>query len=97
MEKLYWVYIMASKRNGTLYVGVTGNLARRIWEHQNKVNKGFTKKYNVNRLVYAEPHGEPGAAIYREKCLKRWKRFWKIKLIEKENPEWEDLSYKICD
>ena len=90
MEK-YFVYILASKRNGTLYIGVTNNLARRVYEHQNNLVYGFTKKYGVHLLVYFEQYDEVIHAIQREKQLKKWNRQWKIELIEKENPEWNDL------
>ena len=86
-----YVYILASKKNGTLYIGVTNNLLRRISEHKNDEIKGFTKKYNVKTLVYYETYPDIRDAIYREKCMKEWKRQWKINLIEKINPEWEDL------
>lgn len=85
------VYILASKRNGTLYVGVTSNLAKRVWEHKNDLIEGFTKKYGVHSLVYFEQFGDMSAAIAREKQLKKWNRTWKIRLIENENPEWNDL------
>ncbi|MBO6837613.1 MAG: GIY-YIG nuclease family protein [Alphaproteobacteria bacterium] len=85
------VYILASDRNGTLYVGVTSDLPKRIWEHRNGVAEGFTKKFGVHRLVYAESHETMEAAILREKRVKEWKRAWKIELIEKANPQWRDL------
>jgi putative endonuclease len=85
------VYILASDRNGTLYVGVTSDLPKRIWEHRNGVAVGFTKKFGVHRLVYAESHETMEAAILREKRVKEWKRAWKIELIEKANPQWRDL------
>ena len=91
MAKSPFVYILASKRKGTLYIGVTSNLPKRIWEHREEVTEGFTKKYDVHRLVYYEPHASMEAAIIREKDLKGWNRDWKIKLIEKSNPKWEDL------
>ncbi|MEX6632351.1 GIY-YIG nuclease family protein [Hyphococcus lacteus] len=86
-----WVYILASKRNGTLYIGVTSNLAERIYAHKKKVVKGFTEKYNVDRLVYYTPFERITDAITEEKRLKNWKRDWKIALIERDNPEWSDL------
>ena len=95
MDKLYYVYILASKKNGTLYIGITSNLIRRIWEHKNKVVEGFTSKYNVDKLVYYEIFGDPENAIKREKRLKYYKRKWKIDLIEKSNPEWKDLYWEI--
>ena len=90
-EKQYYVYIMASKRNGTLYIGVTSNLADRIYKHKQGLYDGFTKKYNINKLIHYEIYGDVYAAISREKQLKDWKRDWKIELIEKENPAWRDL------
>ena len=91
MEKQPTVYILANKRNGTLYTGVTTNLVKRIWEHKNDTHEGFTKKYQVHRLVYFEQHQTMDAAITREKRIKKWNRQWKIKLIEKSNPQWRDL------
>ncbi|MEM9634456.1 MAG: GIY-YIG nuclease family protein [Pseudomonadota bacterium] len=86
------VYILASDRNGTLYIGVTSDLSRRVYEHQNGLIDGFTKTYDVNRLVYAEEYERIDEAIAREKQLKNWKRAWKIDLIENSNPDWRDLS-----
>jgi putative endonuclease len=86
------VYIMASKRNGTLYTGVTSGLARRTWEHQQGLVEGFTKKYNVHLLVYYEYHDDMHSAIVREKRIKKWNRAWKLRLIEEVNPDWRDLS-----
>jgi len=91
MPKLYFVYILASNRNGTLYIGVTNDLIRRVWEHREGVAVGFTKKYGVTTLVYYEVFEEISAAIQRETRLKKWKRLWKIALIEKDNPRWLDL------
>jgi len=85
------VYILASQRNGTLYIGVTSDLVRRVWEHRNDLVDGFTKRYGVHRLVYFEQHSDMATAIQREKQLKKWNRAWKIELIEKTNPEWLDL------
>ena len=85
------VYILANKRNGTLYVGVTSDLPKRIWEHKSKFVKGFTSKYGVDKLVWYEMHGTMMDAIEREKTLKNWKRYWKLKIIEEMNPEWRDL------
>ena len=85
------VYILASKRNGTLYIGVTRNLQQRVWEHKNDLVEGFTKKYGVHRLVYYELHEDMMAAIRREKQMKNWNRAWKLELVEIQNPEWEDL------
>ena len=91
MSKTPYVYIMATERNGTLYIGVTSNIAKRVWEHKNDVTEGFTKKYSVHMLVYYEPHGTIESAIKREKDLKVWKRAWKLRLIEELNPNWDDL------
>ena len=85
------VYILASKRNGTLYTGVTSDLIQRIYQHKEKIYGGFTVKYDVNLLVYYEVHEDIYEAILREKRIKRWRRAWKLELIEKENPNWEDL------
>ena len=90
--KTYYVYILASKRYGTLYIGVTSNLESRILEHKIGCYEGFTKKYHVHLLVYYEEFSEPDEAISREKQLKKWNRDWKIRLIEEVNPYWEDLS-----
>ena len=89
--KQYYVYILASGRNGTLYIGVTSDLIRRVYEHKNDLVEGFTKKYKVHDLVYYECADNPEAAITREKRLKEWKRDWKIDLIEKNNIGWKDL------
>ena len=86
------VYILASRRNGTLYLGVTSNLMKRIWQHKNDLADGFTKRYQVHTLVWYELHGSMQTAIAREKAIKEWKRAWKIELIEKANPQWQDLS-----
>jgi putative endonuclease len=91
MAKQPAVYILASKRNGTLYIGVTGNLQQRAWEHKNDLVEGFTKKYGVHRLVYYELHEDMMSAIRREKQMKKWNRAWKLELVEMQNPEWEDL------
>ncbi len=88
----YFVYILGSKRNLTLYTGVTSNLEKRIYEHKNKLIKGFTEKYNVNNLVYFETSNDIKSAIKREKQLKKWNRKWKLDLIEKSNPYWVDLA-----
>jgi putative endonuclease len=85
------VYILASKRNGTLYVGVTSDLIQRVWQHRNDLAEGFTKRYGVHRLVWYEQCGTMQTAIAREKAIKEWKRAWKIKLIEEVNPDWRDL------
>ncbi len=91
MKKDYYVYILASKRNGTLYIGITSDLIKRVWEHKNKLAEGFTQRYNVDRLVYFEQFCDPETAIRREKRLKKYNRRWKLELIEKSNPEWKDL------
>jgi putative endonuclease len=90
--KNYYVYILASKKNGTLYIGVTNDLKRRVYEHKNKLVKSFTEKYNVSNLVYYEFTNNIESALDREKVLKKWNRQWKIELIEKANPDWNDLS-----
>lgn len=90
-QRAYYVYILSSKRNGTLYIGVTNDLLRRMFEHKNKLVEGFTQRYDVSRLVYYEKHQEIRAAIQREKLLKKWNRSWKLHLIEKHNPDWADL------
>ncbi len=95
MEKQPCVYILTNKRNGTLYVGVTSNLRKRIWEHKNKVVKGFTRKYGLNNLVWYERHETMGSAIQREKAIKFWKRYWKLKVIEEMNPDWLDLYKEL--
>jgi putative endonuclease len=89
--KSYYVYILASQRNGTLYTGVTGNLLNRIDEHKNNKYSGFTAKYNIKRLVHVEIFNDPATAIKREKNIKAWKRSWRLNLIEKTNPTWSDL------
>ena len=95
MQKRFYVYILASKRNGTLYIGVTSELIKRVWEHKNHLVEGFTKKYGVENLVYYETHQTADSAISREKKLKKWNRAWKIRLIEKHNPDWHDLYEKL--
>jgi putative endonuclease len=92
---MYAVYILANRPQGTLYVGVTNDLARRIWEHRSKAVRGFTRRYGVQRLVYYEPTESLLAARDRERRLKRWRRDWKIALIEKDNPEWRDLYLSL--
>ena len=89
------VYLLASRRNGTLYVGVTSNLVKRIWEHKNNLVQGFTQKYGVHMLVWFELHETMESAIRREKAIKEWKRDWKLKLIEQQNPAWRDLYSEI--
>ncbi|MBI3419194.1 MAG: GIY-YIG nuclease family protein [Proteobacteria bacterium] len=92
MSKSYMVYILTNQKNGTLYIGVTSNPARRDFEHKNKIFEGFSKKYGLTKIVYYEVYDDPIAAITREKQMKAWKRAWKIKTIEEINPEWRDLS-----
>lgn len=95
MTIMNYVYIMASQRNGTLYIGVTSNLVQRVYQHKQGNHDSFTKKYSVNQLVYYEEIGDINSAIGREKGLKAWKRQWKIELIEKDNPTWKDLYSEI--
>jgi len=95
--RTYFVYILANKKKGTLYIGVTNNLLRRVLEHKDKIIKGFTSKYDVNKLVYYEMFGNVNYAIQREKRLKEWHRDWKIRLIEENNKEWKDLFYDLID
>lgn len=89
--RIFYIYIMASQRNGTIYIGVTNNLIKRAYQHRNGLIEGFTKEYKVNRLVYFEEYSDIREALPREKQLKRWKRSWKLELIEKNNPTWRDL------
>jgi putative endonuclease len=93
--KPFYVYILASKKNGTLYLGVTNDLIRRVYEHKNNLVEGFSKKYDIHHLVYFEVCEDVRAAIQREKNIKKWKRQWKIELIEKSNPDWKDLYHQI--
>jgi putative endonuclease len=90
-ERSYWVYMLASSRNGTLYVGVTSRLAARVWEHREELMAGFTARYHVHNLVWFEQHATAEAAITRERQIKKWRRSWKIALIECDNPYWNDL------
>ena len=92
LEKQYYVYILASKKYGTLYIGVTNNITQRIFEHKENIVDGFTKKYNVHQLVYFEIHNDAYEALTREKQIKKWNRQWKINLIEKHNPQWINLT-----
>jgi putative endonuclease len=92
---MYYVHLTASKKHGTLYLGVTNNLVRRIHEHKTKIVPGFTAQYNVVRLVWFESYDDPTNAIAREKDIKKWRRDWKIRLIEEDNPEWSDLYASI--
>ena len=94
--KNYYVYILCNKRNGTLYTGVTSELIKRIYEHENNLVDGFTKKYSIHHLVWYEIHESAEAAISREKQIKKWNRKWKLELIEKNNPKWNDLYENIC-
>ncbi|MGI8526782.1 MAG: GIY-YIG nuclease family protein [Pseudolabrys sp.] len=91
----YYVYLVAGKRNGTLYLGVTNDLVRRVHEHKTKVQKGFTKRYDLTRLVWFETYDDPTNAIAREKDIKKWRRDWKLRLIEQSNPQWIDLFEQI--
>ena len=94
-ERQFFVYILASRKDGTLYIGVTSNLIKRVWEHRNDVVEGFTKRYGVHRLVWFETHRTAQSAITREKQIKKWNRAWKLELIEKENPDWLNLFDSI--
>ncbi|MFH1096389.1 MAG: GIY-YIG nuclease family protein [Candidatus Desantisbacteria bacterium] len=94
--KRFYIYILCSKRNGTLYIGVTSDIIKRIYEHKHNLMDGFTKKYTVHCLVWYEIHESAISAITREKQIKKWKRDWKLKLIEKDNPQWNDLYETIC-
>lgn len=89
--RCWYVYLLASSRNGTLYCGVTNNLERRIWQHKNGYVKGFTSKYGVRRLVWFDTYRDVNAAILQEKRLRRWRRSWNLELIERQNPDWNDL------
>ncbi|HUT44824.1 MAG TPA: GIY-YIG nuclease family protein [Sedimentisphaerales bacterium] len=93
----YYIYILASKKNGTLYIGVTNNLLKRVYEHKNDLMGGFTQKYHIHNLVYYEVYGDIIDAITREKGMKKWKRQWKIELFEKSNPQWRDLYSDIMN
>jgi putative endonuclease len=95
-ERSFWVYILANKIGGTLYIGVTSDLVRRVYEHREKTADGFTKKYDVDKLVYFEQFDDAENAIRREKRLKAWNRAWKIRLIEESNPNWIDLYHQIA-
>ncbi|QUS56351.1 GIY-YIG nuclease family protein [Pseudovibrio brasiliensis] len=91
----YYMYILASRKHGTLYTGVTNNLPERVHQHKTKMNSGFTARYGVSKLVYYELYEEPHEAIRKEKQVKRWRRDWKIQAIEEMNPHWEDLSLSL--
>jgi putative endonuclease len=93
----YYVYILASRKDGAIYVGITNDIVRRIYEHRIKAVRGFTSKYNITRLVWFEIYDDAISAISREKELKKWKRAWKVQLIEAQNPQWEDLYESICN
>ena len=95
MEKQFYVYILASQKNGTLYTGHTDDIVRRVWEHREGFRPGFTKKYNVKRLVWLEAHPTRESAFRRERQIKKWNRAWKIELIEALNPDWDDLYLKL--
>jgi putative endonuclease len=96
-ERIPCVYILANRRNATLYIGVTSNLPSRVWQHKSDVVEGFTKRYRVHDLVWFETHDSMESAITRETALKAWNRLWKIQLIEKTNPYWRDLYSEICE
>ena len=91
MEKAYYVYMLASERYGTLYTGMTSDLVKRVWQHRQEFVDGFTKQYGVKKLVWFEVHTNPISAIAREKQIKKWNRTWKIELIQKQNPRWDEL------
>ncbi|TQF43391.1 GIY-YIG nuclease [Bradyrhizobium sp. UNPF46] len=93
----YYVYILASPRDGAIYVGITNDLVRRVYEHRIKAVPGFTARYNISRLVWFEAYDDPISAISREKELKKWRRAWKTQLVEKDNPNWDDLYESICN
>jgi putative endonuclease len=93
----YYVYIIASRKDGAIYLGVTNDIVRRIYEHRTKAGRGFASKYNITRLVWFEIYDDPISAITREKELKKWKRSWKVQLIEAQNPQWDDLYESICN
>ena len=95
MQKLYYVYMLASRRNGTLYTGVTNDIGRRVWEHKSDLVESLTKKYGVHILVWYETHEDINTAITREKQIKGWNRAWKLRLIEKEDSGWNDLYEKL--
>ncbi|MFA5175607.1 MAG: GIY-YIG nuclease family protein [Patescibacteria group bacterium] len=94
-KRKFYAYILSNKKNGTLYIGITNNLIRRIYEHKNNLVEGFTKKYNVHNLVFYEQYDNINDAISREKQMKKWNRKWKIELIEKDNPNWRDLYEEL--
>jgi putative endonuclease len=94
---MFYVYLLASKPYGTLYIGTTSDLMRRVWEHKNKIVPGFTRRYHIDRLVWFEAHQSADMALRREKQLKEWQRDWKINLIERENPHWDDLYPNLTE
>ena len=96
MPKHFFVYIMTNRPQGTLYIGVTSDLVKRAYEHRTNAADGFTKRYNLHRLVWFEPHADAENAILRENRLKKWRRAWKLRLIEEQNPDWRDLYEDIC-
>ena len=96
MDKAFYVYMLANRRNGTLYAGVTSNLVQRAWQHREGVVSGFSKEHAVKLLVWYEQHEAAYSAITREKQIKKWNRAWKLSLIERMNPEWRDLFGDIC-
>ncbi len=96
MDKQPCVYMLASRKNGTLYVGVTSDLIKRVWRHKNDIIEGFTRQHGVHVLVWYEIHETMESAIVREKAIKEWKRRWKLNLIEGSNPEWRDLYYSLA-
>ena len=95
MKENFYIYILAGRKRGTLYIGVTSNLTKRVYEHKNGLVDGFTKKYGVHRLVYYEVAEDAATALSREKQMKKWNRSWKLKLIEEQNPEWSDLYERL--
>ncbi len=97
LPKSYWVYILASGPRGVLYTGMTSELASRTWEHRSRVLPGFTRQYWVQRLVYFDEHTDPEIAARRERAIKRWRRDWKIELIERDNPTWRDLYPEVIE
>jgi putative endonuclease len=92
---MYWIYILPSGKHGTLYIGVTNDLIRRVYQHKHKLIKGFTTQYKADRLVWYDGYDDPTSAITREKELKKWRRNWKINLIEQDNPNWDDLYDEV--
>ena len=91
MDRRYWVYMLASRHNGTLYIGATSDLINRVWQHKNRVVEGFSKQYDIDRLVWFEEQSDAYSMVTRERQLKKWNREWKVRLIEERNPEWHDL------